>query len=157
MEKSPRTVSNSLIALVSLLGILVVTVLYVFFGVNGGFAGNIDKNYFTHVGAIVYDGDIKFSNGSNERNRVLVNAENIKIRIDNTLEGTAISATPKLGDRLLGETQGPDMYIYNARSVIVWVQTKQEKTIWENYIQKTIDSHMQYTDNRNIQPRKIIP
>lgn len=154
VQMSERVQNTLILMLIGLAFFL----LFIFFAGNGGFAGNVDKNYFTSVTARIYDGDIKFSYGSNAQNPVLVNAKNIKVKIDSMLEGTAISATPKLGDRLYGESSRPDRFTYNARSVIVWVQNEEEKTTWENYIQKTIDKHIEYKAFSNrTRPKKVLP
>ena len=88
-----------------------------------------------------------------------VSPNRIDVRIDLSLEGTAISATPKFGDRMLGENNGTKVGygigVYDARAAVVLVQNEQEKIIWEEYIQSAVN--FQYSEQTEIQPRKVLP
>ena len=150
MEKSPRTVRKNLITL--LLGILVVTVLYVFFGINGGFAGNIDKSYFTGIRSWSGIERLEFEGVHNQIKGVHIdNLEQIEILIDSDLKGTAISATPSTTDRMFGK-----IWAYDARTVVVWVQSEKEKVLWEEYIQSITDK-LHKSQNRDNKPKTVTP
>lgn len=145
-----RLVYVSLI-LVSLLSGL----LLMFFVQNGGFAGNIDKNYFTsvHYWLDTYDEEVNmiFENPSPRNDAVWVDPDQVEVKIDTSLDGTAISATPKFSERFFGE-----FVFYDARSVTVWVQTETDKQIWEDYIiqVRVLQINMQ---NRTDPPRHVLP
>lgn len=152
---------NVLGIVIRLFVLLLVIVVFLFFWAHGGFAGNVDKNYFTNIRSSGLDGTIEFKNASNLVSRdIKVSAERIKVLIDSSLEETAVSATPKLTDRIFGETSRIFDYDYDARSVIVWVQNEEEKKAWEEYIESIIERHQiweKFKTTRYVRPGKVIP
>ena len=118
-----------------------------FFTVAGGFAGNIDKNYFFSARNSGIQDDIIFETPSPNNNAVWVNYDDVKVKIDTSLEGTAISASPTFAERLFGER-----IFYSARSVTVLVQNGKEKKLWEEYIQSKLQEAKE-----NTQPKTILP
>lgn len=149
-SKKRRLVYVSLI-----LGSLLLGSLFGFFGQNGGFAGNIDKNYFTsvHYWLDTYDEEINmiFENPSPRNDAVWVDPDQVEVKIDTSLGGTAISATPKLSERFFGE-----FVFYDARSLTVWVQTETDKQVWEDYITRVRVLQMNMQDKTD-PPRHVLP
>lgn len=132
--------------------IALLTSVTLFFTVGGGFAGNIDKSYFTDIRSWTGIERLEFEGVHNQIKGVyLDNLEQIEILIDSDLKGTAISATPSTTERMFGK-----IWAYDARTVVVWVQSEKEKVLWEEYIQSVTDKLHKY-QNRDNEAKTVMP
>lgn len=114
----------------------VVAGLVVFLWLGAGFSGHLDKVPFSEVHTFYNDGRMNVMFDESIRiNRNLkdtwVDIDNVTVKVDPSLLGTAISASPEFTSRIFG-----DMAYYDARSVTVWVQDRNEKQQWENFLQE---------------------
>ena len=103
------------------------------FILGSGFVGSLEKVSFSNVSSFYNDGNMNiiFDNavtvGPGDFSNIWVDLDHVVVRVDSSLQGTAISASPKFLTRIMGA----DIF-YRAQSVTVWVQDQQEKERWKN-------------------------
>lgn len=105
-----------------------------FLGFSGGFVGNLDKQQFENMHIWFYEEEnemnVVFEDFVEYDKEVWVEVDkSIEIKVDPSLTETVLSAHPKLLDKIFG-TGG----LYRADSVVVWVQSGDEKQIWDEFI-----------------------
>jgi len=130
-----------------------------FLWIGAGFSGYLDKVPFSGVHTFFNKGDMNiiFEDPlavDHEFIDVWVDVDRVKIKIDPTLPGTAISASPGLRNRLSG-----NYAYYRARSVTVWTLDQNEKDEWENFLKDTKDSEtsLKTQANQGVDYRKVTP
>ena len=144
------------ISAVVVIAVVLVVALNVFV-LGSVFTGSLEKVSFSNVDSFYSRGDMRIifddavTVGPGDFSNIWVDLDHVVVRVDSSLQGTAISASPKFLTRIMGA----DIF-YRAQSVTVWVQDQQEKERWENFLQTTRDLRV-VRENREIPYQKVLP
>ena len=144
------------ISAVVVIAVVLVVALNVFV-LGSVFTGSLEKVSFSNVDSFYSRGDMRIifddavTVGPGDFADVMVDLDHVVIKVDSSLPGTAISASPTFGQRMR------DVFIfYKAQSVTVWVKNQQEREHWENFLQTARDLRV-VRENREIPYQKVLP
>ena len=152
MTLTKRDFKNLVVSLTAILIAIAVIIVII-----GGPTGSLEKVRFSDAHPLYIRGnmDIIFHEAitvsPGNFADLQVDLDHVAVKIDPSLPGTAISASPTLLQR------GTDVYIYyQAQSVTVWVQNQEEQETWKNFLQAARDSEA-VRENTKIPYQKVLP